>query len=373
MDIMKKFLILLLSFTFILPLMCISHIGTACAMSEEIYIVQDSMGNVIFEGMDVEVGDKIITREFLEYEVVDVDEASHTAYAEYNGRYLKPKIVEEERGLNLAPKTKSVALYMTHNDESYIAGDGYDSVYGKGGIHDIARLLKESFVSLGYDATLDETLHIPHDKSAYTRSSVTAKRLLESSPDAIFDIHRDGASRSLYVKNIDGKERCKVRIVVGSANPDSAVNLQFALYLMSVAEVYCPWLFLDIYHAKGHYNQALSPKSLLFEMGSHLVEKDLVIETVPYLAEVVDKTLFSTIDSGEGDTLIVTDDVTQEEEESMVSNILSYGKTSTTFESRGEKSVVTIACVMVAISGIIGILSVYRWRKISKKKPSSSK
>ena len=79
----------------------------------------------------------------------------------------------------------------------------------------------------------------------------------------------------------------------GQINSSKVANLQFAMYLMSVAEEYCPWLFLDIYYAKGHYNQALTNKGLLFEMGTYLGEKELVLETVPQLANVIDKTLFS--------------------------------------------------------------------------------
>lgn len=352
-----------------LSIIPMSQLPVCKALSENIYVVEDSMGNVIFEGQDVEVGDKIITKDFIEYEVVDVDEVDHIAYAEYNGRYIKPNVVEEKGGLNFASKTKkSVGLYMTHNDESYVPSDGYDSIYGAGGIHDVARKLKECFDSLGYDADLDETLHIPHDKSAYTRSGVTAKKLLQNNPDALFDIHRDGASRSLYVKNIDGVERCKVRIVVGQANPNNAVNLQFALYLMSVADTICPWLFLDIYNAKGHYNQALSSKALLFEMGSHLVEKELVLNTVPYLAQVVDKTLFSTIDNSEENTLLVTDRIEDDEQPNIVNNVLSSGITSTTFESKGQGNVTTFACLFIATSGLIGILSAYRNKKITKQK-----
>ena len=49
-------------------------------------------------------------------------------------------------------------------------------------------------------------------------------------------------------------------------------------------------LFLDIYLANGNYNQYLTNNSLLFEMGSHLVEKNLVIKTIPKLAEVITET-----------------------------------------------------------------------------------
>ena len=345
----------------------IFNIRPCYSLPEELYIVKDSFGEEIFEGLDVEVGDKIITRDYKEYEVVDIDETSHIAYAEYNGRYIPPTIVEEKRGLNLAPNIhKSVGLYMTHNDESYITGDGYDSVYGEGGIHDVARILAEEFDTLGYEVYLDETLHIPHDKSAYTRSNITAKKLLTYAPDALFDIHRDGASRSLYVKNIDGKERCKVRIVVGQANPNYEVNLQFALYLMSVADSICPWLFLDIYNAKGHYNQALSSKGLLFEMGSHLVEKNLVLDTVPYLANVVDKTLFNTVASENDDTLLITDDILDEEQSNIINNVLEAQVSQKKFNSSSSSNAVTFACAMIGVSGLIGIVSYYRYKKITK-------
>ena len=40
---------------------------------------------------------------------------------------------------------------MTHNDESYLIGDGTDSVYGEGGIHDVAKELKNALNSYGID------------------------------------------------------------------------------------------------------------------------------------------------------------------------------------------------------------------------------
>ena len=77
------------------------------------------------------------------------------------------------------------------------------------------------------------------------------------------------------------------------------------MYLLGVASEVCDWLFLDIYYASGHYNQGLANKLLLFEMGSHLVEKDLVKQTVPELAKVVNTALFNTtVDTESGDLTI---------------------------------------------------------------------
>lgn len=263
---------------------------------EVTYEVYDEESKFLLETQSVMVGDIFINKMFDKYEVIFVDEENYFAVCKYVGTIEKPKITKKTiTTINEVDFDKCIALYCTHNDESYETGDNTSSVYGKGGIHDIAKLLCKEFQSLGIDTIFDESLHIPHDSNAYTRSNKTAKNLLNNNKlDAIFDIHRDGASRKLYVTNDNNQERCTIRIVVGQANPNKDANLEFALYLMSVSEIVCPWLFLDIYYASGHYNQALNNKALLFEMGSHLVEKDLVKKTVPYLAKVVSTALYNT-------------------------------------------------------------------------------
>ena len=322
---------------------------------EQNYKVFDYYGNLISERFDVEINDVFITKDFDEYEIIEVDKKNYTATAKYNGYYIPPNVVNKENNVRMSQKTdKSVGLYMTHNDESYEPSDGYSSIYGKGGIHDVAKSLKTNFENLGYSVLFDETLHLPHNSSAYSRSATTAENLLKNNPDALFDIHRDGVSRSVYVKNVDGKERCKVRIVVGQANPNKEANLQFAMYLMSVAEEYCPWLFLDIYMAKGHYNQALTSKGLLFEMGTYLAEKELAIETTKYLAEVVDKTLFSTIVEDE-DTLTIVDENIATNSENGINNILNeLDKTNKTKASTTNITLILVLSVMfVVLAGAI--------------------
>lgn len=270
------------------------------AESEEVYVVYDENNNKLFERSEIYVGDVIIDHDFVMFEIVEIDQKNKTAVAKEIGQVEKPHIKKQAlKKISAASKNKKIAMYMTHNAESYEIGDGTSSVYGAGGIHDIAKLLKSSLEKNKIAVALDEALHIPHDSGAYSRSAVTAKKLMKDEPDAVFDLHRDGASRSTYVSKVDGSEKCKIRMVVGQKNPNKEHNLEFAMYLMAVAEEVCPWLFLDIYYASGHYNQALSSKALLFEMGSHKVEKELVKKTVPYLADVLNTTLYNTeIDSG---------------------------------------------------------------------------
>ena len=259
------------------------------------YIIYDEEGNFLTEKRGVALGDIIIDKNFSKYEVVYLDDDNRIAKARFVESLQKPKIhkkvFDDVADIQLA---KKIGLYSTHNDESYITGDGTESVYGKGGIHDIGNLLAKHLMQKKIEVVYDETLHIPHNSSAYTRSKVTAKRLLDSGSTAIFDIHRDGASRSFYLTNFGGKNYSKVRIVIGQSNPNKDANLQFALWVVSVAESLYPWLIADIYMGSGKYNQDLSSKALLFEMGCHKIEKKYVENTVPVLADVIYTTLFGT-------------------------------------------------------------------------------
>ncbi len=288
---MKKLIILFLIAFLLLP---VTQIPTSAEEIGIVYQIYDENDILLTEREDVETGDKFIDKNFNEFEVYLVDNTNLTAKAKYTKTYPKPNITKKSNLEQISAKPKKIAMYMTHNDESYILGDGTESVYGKGGIHDIAKLIKSELAKYNVTATLDETLHIPHNSTAYSRSNATAQRLLKDSPDAIFDIHRDGASRQYYLTKYNGKEHSKVRIVLGQSNSNSKKNLEFALYLMSVAEVECPWLFHDIYWGKGHYNQALSNKALLFEMGTHTIEKSYVEESAKELAKVINSTLYKT-------------------------------------------------------------------------------
>lgn len=319
--------------------------------NEVVYFIYNENGELIAEKQNVVVGDSVLTKDFIKYKIVQLDEEKGIAFAEFESKVARPKVNFSFSPSQIGKEVPTICLYMTHNDESYITGDGYDSVYGAGGIHDVAKVLKANLEYQGITTYIDETLHIPHDNYAYSRSNSTAKKLLKTySPDAIFDIHRDGASRSTYVKKVNGKDRCKIRIVVGKASPNFEVQEQFALYLLSVAEEVCDWLFLDIYYASGHYNQGVHNKALLFEMGSHLVEKDLVMETVPELANVINTALFNTTVDKESGNLTING--TDTESAPVINDELNeYAEVV----AENHKKSPTIAYFVIVIGGAIGL------------------
>ena len=257
----------------------------------------DKKTSLVFErGEKVEDGDCFITGDNNFYEVVSVDDQTKTGFAKFirkeeMPKYNVSKISKKE--VALAATKKQVGLYHTHNDESYYTPDGVDSVYGKGGIHDVGARLKSNLNELGIEVFYSENLHLPHNSGAYTRSQVTASSLINShNLNGLFDIHRDSTPASVYETTVDGVKMSKVRMVVGNGNANSAENLAFAKSIKSYADNVYPNLIKDIYIGRGNYNQQLTPRAMLFEMGSENVNKSLVLASCEPLAKTIDVVLF---------------------------------------------------------------------------------
>ena len=275
--------------------------NVASADTNDYYTIFDTNedGKVLFmKGDNVNVDDEYISSDNRLYVIKSVDDTNKTGVAEYMEDVKMPvlniKRNREHNFANASSGDKKIGLYHTHNDECYNNEDGTDSIYGKGGVHDVGKALKKNFEKLGITVFYSENLHLPHDSGAYTRSQSTASELLRNGLDAIFDIHRDATPRSEYITTVNGETMSKIRIVIGSANVKSAINKEFALNIKAYADEVYPGLIKDIYIGRGNYNQQLSERALLFEMGTNLIEKDLVKKSTYPLAKTVDVVLYGT-------------------------------------------------------------------------------
>lgn len=310
---LKRVLIVFVLTLIFLSSFAINDNSVVLALSEfpkvsslDVYSIYDEEFELLFQKDAVVVGDGYLSGDYKYYEVVYVNEDNKTGLAKFVRNVKTPEIKFSKGPIPIKLERRVICMYMTHNDESYVPTDGVDSIYGNGGIKDVATALKTELQNHFVDVYFDDTLHIPHDTSAYSRSRTTAKSLIDTyDPDAIFDIHRDATRRSFYVTEVNGKERGRVRIVIGKSNPNMAVNEEFALYLMAVANEMYPWLFTDIFYASGHYNQSLDGKAILFECGSHLVEKELEIASMRELSDVITTALYNTtVNENTGDLTI---------------------------------------------------------------------
>jgi len=172
--------------------------------------------------------------------------------------------------------------------------------------------LADNLAEKGVHATVDDTLHHPHDAGAYRRSRQTAVQLLKSTmPDCLIDIHRDGIpDPESYAVTIGGEEASKIRLLVGRGNQNAEVNKQFALLIKAVADKVYPGLIKDIYMGKGTFNQDLLPQSILFECGTYTLEKERVFRSMPMMADVLNRALYGGIVGSAGR---ITSDVRESE------------------------------------------------------------
>lgn len=293
-----RIIILLLVISLALTILLTTLNSTITVLAQPItpdhYTVYNENGEEICKrGEEVEVGDTYISYNNKKYKIVEVDETTKKCKAQFIEDVKMPNMSANSDLVNLLLQPeKRAGLYISHNDESYIPSDGTESIYGAGGIHDVARAFAQALRNEGFIVQLDETLHLPHDNLAYTRSRTTAQKLMrEFNPNVLFDIHRDGAPRSIYDTVVGGEPMSAVRIVVGQGNSNFEENYQFALEVKALADEWYPGLVKDIYLGARSYNQDLNPQSLLLEFGSEQIEKELVLKSVPLFANVINGVL----------------------------------------------------------------------------------
>lgn len=263
------------------------------------YTVYDysSPKKVVFvKGEGICVDDEYLSADNKLYRIVEVDNKTKTAKAEFICDEKLPEFdvkFKEEKNIAKAESKKKVGVYHTHNDESYYDPDKTDSVYGKGGIHDVGKAFVKQLEGLGIDVVYREDLHLPHNSGAYTRSQVTASSILnQGGIDALFDVHRDSVPRKEYFTTVNGEDMSKVRMVVGSANQNYYENKEFAYSIKAYADKVYPGLIKDIYMGRGNYNQQLLSRGMLFEFGCENIEKSLAIKSTEPLSKVVDVVLY---------------------------------------------------------------------------------
>ena len=163
---------------------------------------------------------------------------------------------------------QEIAIYHTHSDESYVPTEGTSSVYAHGGVFEVGDAFANKLKGEGFKVLHSLRSHDPHDSNAYTRSRRTAVELLKTQPAALFDIHRDSGPPSTYATVINGQPLTRVRIVLGSGNPHVSANLQFAKEIKAVEDKLHPGLIKGILMTKGNFNQDLSSRALLIEVGA---------------------------------------------------------------------------------------------------------
>ena len=294
-----KRICLLICLLCLLPSFALADAGEENAVYE---ILEDGGKSLTFFAGVPEAGDEYVSGDNGHFRVVRVDEDAQKAWAERLGVFALPQIPwEEDDAQAVATVKRAVALYCTHSDESYEPTDGKSSIDKRGGIYDVAESLKKNLENKGVTVYYSDENHFPHDAGAYRRSRATAASLAEEGVDAIFDIHRDGIpDASQYESEVDGQDVTKVRLLVGRSNQNAEANKQFAAQIKAVADRRYPGLVKDIYIGKGTYNQDLMSQAVLLEFGTHKSDKNQVLASTAYMADVLNRTLYGGVTGAAG-------------------------------------------------------------------------
>lgn len=289
---------------FLLHLMLLPSVAFAYGdEAEAVYRILDETGEEITQLAGApETGDEYVAGDNGYYRVTQVSDENQTAVAQRVGTFELPDVSWLEDSVQpVSSQRRAVALYCTHSDESYEPGDGNSSISKRGGIYDVAETLKGNLEKNGIKVYYSDENHYPHDAGAYRRSRATAAALAEEGVDAIFDIHRDGIpDAKQYESSVQGEDVTKVRLLVGRANQNAEANKQFAAQIKAVADKMYPGLVKDIYFGKGTYNQDLMSQSVLLEFGTHKSQKDEVLHSTDYMANVLSRTLYGGVSGAAG-------------------------------------------------------------------------
>ena len=258
----------------------------------------------------VSKGDRYLSGDNKMYKVTRVNKTNHMAQAEFIETIELPKINKNAlKAMEMAltnnmlhtfllsqgtdKEERRIGIYATHNAESYKPTDGTESIKGGGGILKVAEELKKNFEKFGVDAHFDTSSHEPHDAGAYKRSRRTAAQLMRAEKiNTLIDVHRDAVPAEQYITEIEGEPVAKVRLVVGRSNQNFKANEELAVKIKSVADEMRPGLIKDIFYAKGNYNQDLTPRAMLTEIGTYSHTRQRAEKATKHLSEVITTALF---------------------------------------------------------------------------------
>ncbi|MBO1513753.1 stage II sporulation protein P [Metabacillus sp. BG109] len=216
---------------------------------------------------------------------------------------------EEDKKPVTNPEKKTVFIYQSHSWESFlpllkgaenpndaISSDERVNVIGLG--NRLAENLMERGIGVEHDKTnMTQELHKKGWKStkAYTVSGTIVDEAVvakNNELDYFIDIHRDSARKNITTKTINGKSYARLYFVVGREHENYLENLDFAKKLHAELEKKYPGISRGVFlksksEGNGVYNQDVSSKAMLLEIGGVDNNLDELERTVDVFSDVL--------------------------------------------------------------------------------------
>ncbi|MCF3942279.1 stage II sporulation protein P [Oceanobacillus alkalisoli] len=201
----------------------------------------------------------------------------------------------------------SVFIYHSHSWEGYLPLINKDvkpseasSINNEENVVLVGTMLSNKLKEYGITAQHEETnmAQALHDKGwDYNNSYTLSRELVQTvssqskSISYYIDIHRDSARKESTTTTINGKNYARLYFVVGQEHENYQENLMFAKEIHEKLEEKYHGLSKGIYlktraEGNGVYNQDISSKSILVEVGGIDNDKDELSNTIDAFSEV---------------------------------------------------------------------------------------
>jgi len=201
---------------------------------------------------------------------------------------------------NKIEKEPEVYIYNTHQKEEY-AGEGLKEYNITPGVFMASYLLKAKLAEEDVSAVILENdiieymnLNNMNYASSYKASRVFLENALKENPNykLIIDLHRDSLSKDKSTVTINNKNYAKISFVVGKEHKNASANLANVTQLNNMIKEKYPTLTRGILEKSGEnvngiYNQDLSDKAILIEIGGPENTIDEVLNTISIIVPIM--------------------------------------------------------------------------------------
>lgn len=212
------------------------------------------------------------------------------------------KIIEPVSNIN--DNLPKVYIYNTHQTEGYVMEN--DEIHSlTPNVYEAANALKEMLNEKNINAIVEDgniSEYLNNNNLNYDDSYIASRYFLEKaiieypSIDIFIDLHRDALNHELATVEYEGKKYAKILFVVGLEHSNHQENLAFANELNNLFLNNYPFLTRGVLTKSGPlvngiYNQDLSNKIILLEVGGNESTFDEVSNTLELVSNILYKKL----------------------------------------------------------------------------------
>lgn len=181
-------------------------------------------------------------------------------------------------------KDKSIYIYSTHQQEAYI---------GDLTVYNASQILAEKLRILGYTVVVEDGDFIKYGQEndmdynmsyQVSRKFITDAIMNHAGFDLIIDFHRDSVPRESTYITVNGIDYAKMMCVIGGLTENAYEITKTASTLYDSCNALVNGIMKNTMTREAYYNQDMSDKMLLIEVGSDNNTFDEVKNSVDVLA-----------------------------------------------------------------------------------------